>query len=92
MSSFQWLHLIRDVTEVKIFSRISSSVKCLCHIGVRTKVENFRNAPKPNFDLYVISFICSNFEAFTTFSAIFTRIRCTKFSEIIAAKLYFQKF
>ena len=42
------------------------------HIGVRTKAENFRNAPKPNFDLYVISFICTNFEAFTTFSAIFT--------------------
>ena len=35
---------------------------------MRTKAENFRNAPKPNFDLYVISFICTNFEAFTTFS------------------------
>ena len=42
---------------------------------MRTKAENFRNAPKPNFDLYDISFICTNFEAFTTFSAIFTRIR-----------------
>ena len=30
-----------------------------------------------NFDLYVISFICTNFEAFTTFNAIFTRIRRT---------------
>ena len=39
--------------------------------------ENFRNAPKPNFDLHVISFICTNFEVFTTFSPIFTRIRCT---------------
>ena len=28
-----------------------------------TKPENFRNAPKPNFDLYVISFICSENEA-----------------------------
>ena len=46
-------------------------------IGVRTKAENFRNAPKPNFDLYIISFICTNFEAFTTFSTIFTRILCT---------------
>ena len=44
---------------------------------MRTKAENFRNAPKPNFDVYVTSFICTNFEAFTTFSAIFTRIRCT---------------
>ena len=43
---------------------------------MRTKAENFRNAHKPNFDLYVISFICINFEAFTTFSAIFTRICC----------------
>ena len=53
----------------KNFSRISSSVKCLC---LRTKAENFRNVPKPNFDLYVISFIYTNFEAFNTFSAIFT--------------------
>ena len=37
---------------------------------MRTKGENFRNAPKPNLDLYVISFICTNSEAFTTFSAI----------------------
>ena len=44
---------------------------------MRTKAENFRNAPKPNFDLNVISFICTNFEAFTKFSAIFTRIRRT---------------
>ena len=44
-----------------------------------TKAENFRNAPKLNFDLYVISFICTNFEAFTTFSAIFTCIRCILF-------------
>ena len=43
---------------------------------MRTKAENFRSAPKPNFDLYAISFICTNCEAFTTFSAIFTRIRC----------------
>ena len=35
---------------------------------MRTKPENFRNAPKPNFDLYVISIICTNFEAFTIFS------------------------
>ena len=41
------------------------------------KVANFQNAPNPNFDLYVISFICSNFDAFTTFSAIFTRIHHT---------------
>ena len=40
------------------------------YIGVRTKAENFRNVPEPNFDLYVISFICTNFEAFTIFSAI----------------------
>ena len=46
---------------------------------MRTKAEDFRNAPKPNFDLYVKSFICTNFEAFTTFSAIFTRIRCTMY-------------
>ena len=44
---------------------------------MRTKAGNFRNAPKLNFDLYVISFICTNFEAFTTFSAIFTCIRFT---------------
>ena len=45
---------------------------------MRTKAENFRNAPKPNVDLYVISFICANFEAFTLFSAIFLHIRCTE--------------
>ena len=27
---------------------------------MRTKAENFRNASKPNFDLYVLSFICTN--------------------------------
>ena len=43
---------------------------------MRTKAENFRK-PKPNFGVFVTSFICTNFEAFTTFSAIFTRIRCT---------------
>ena len=47
------------------------------HIGVPTKAENFRKAPKPNFDFYVTGFICTNFKAFTTFSAIFTRIRRT---------------
>ena len=41
------------------------------------KQKIFEMPPKSNFDLYVISFICTNFEAFTTFSAIFTRIRCT---------------
>ena len=34
------------------------------------KAENFRNALMPKFDLYVISFIRTNFEAFTTFSEI----------------------
>ena len=44
---------------------------------MRTKADNFRNAPERNFDLYVICLFCTNFEAFTTFSAIFTRIRRT---------------
>ena len=35
-------------------------------IDVRKKAENSRNAPDTKFDLYVISFICINFEAFTT--------------------------
>ena len=39
------------------------------------KAENFPNVPNANFDLYVISFIRTNFEAFTAFSAIFKRIR-----------------
>ena len=47
------------------------------HIGIRTKAESFQNAPKANFDFYVISFICTNFESFTTFSSIFTRIQHT---------------
>ena len=48
-----------------------------CHIGIQTKVENFQNAPNSNFDLYVISLICTNLEAFTTFSIIFTHILLT---------------
>ena len=48
-----------------------------CHIGIQTKVENFQNVPNPNFDLYVISLICTNLEAFTTFSTIFTHILLT---------------
>ena len=39
------------------------------HIGVITKAENFRNALKPYFDLYVISFI----KRFHGFSAIFNQ-------------------
>ena len=30
----------------------------------------FRNAPKPIIDLYGISFLCTNFETFTIFSAV----------------------
>ena len=45
------------------------------HIGVRTKAENCQNAPIANFDLYAISFICTNFEAFATISTIFTPVR-----------------
>ena len=41
------------------------------------EAENSPNTQDPNFDLYVISFICINFEAFTTFSRIFTSISCT---------------
>ena len=44
---------------------------------MRIKAEKFQNAPKPNFDLFVVSFIYTNFEAFSTFGAIFTRIRRT---------------
>ena len=44
------------------------------------KAENFRDASKPNFDLYVISFICTNFEAFTKFSTVYTRICHTNLS------------
>ena len=46
-----------------------------CHIGIQTKVENFQNAPNPNFDLYVISLICTNLEAFTTLAQ-FLHISC----------------
>ena len=45
------------------------------HIGVRTKAENFPNTSDPNFDIYVICFIYTNFEASTTFSTIFTSNR-----------------
>ena len=45
------------------------------------KAENFQNALNPNYDLYVRSFICTNFEAFAAFSAIFTRIRLTNLAE-----------
>ena len=61
---------------MKTFSRMSSSVKCLC-LTRTNKSRKLRNAPKLNFDLYVMSFICTNFEAFTTSSAICTRIRHT---------------
>ena len=69
-------------SEVKPFSRISSSVKCRWlrqpyHIGVQTKAENFRNDPKAILNLYGVSFICTNFEAFTTFSAIFKCVHRT---------------
>ena len=90
VSSFQWLHLIRDV-KYKFFQEFLLQWNAFVwgsHIGVRTKAENFRNAPKLNFDLYVISFICTNFEAFTTFSAIFTRIRCTSNLLVLRTKIY----
>ena len=48
----------------------------------RTKVENFQNTLNPNFDLYVMDFICTNFKAFTTFGAIFIFIHCTIFLSI----------
>ena len=41
------------------------------------KQKVFKMPSDPNFDLYVISFIRTNYEAFTTFGAIFTRIRQT---------------
>ena len=49
----------------------------------RTDTEKFQSVPSANFKLYVISLICTNFEAFATFSAIFRRIRRTiiRFSE-----------
>ena len=63
------------------FSRISSSVKCLYlkqPYWRKNKSRKFLKFPNPNFDLHVISFICTNFEDFTKFSAIFTRIRRTQ--------------
>ena len=56
-------------------------MKCFClrqPYWRKNKSRKFSNYPKPNFSLYVISFICTNFEAFTTFRAVFTRIRCTR--------------
>ena len=48
----------------------------LSEVAIRTKAENFQNSPNAKFDLYVISFICTNFDAFTTFSGTFTHICC----------------
>ena len=64
-------------------------MKCLClrqPYWREDKSRKFSKSPKPNFDLYVISFICTNFEAFTTFSAIFTRIRCANSARSIFLK------
>ena len=36
------------------------NVRKMPYFGIQTKVEHFQNAPNPNFDLYVISFICTN--------------------------------
>ena len=52
--------------------------------GIRRKLEHFQNAPKGNIDVYGTRFIGTKFHAFTTFSAIFTRICFTIF---IAEKL-----
>ena len=49
----------------------------LAKAAILERRRKFSNVPDPNFDLSVISFICTNFEAFTTFDAIFTCIRRT---------------
>ena len=79
VSSLHWLRLIHEVSK-KPLLRTFSSVKCLClrHPHRHTnKSRKFSKSHNPNFDLYVIRFICTSFEAFTTFSAFFTRIRRT---------------
>ena len=55
-------------------------MKCLCLRHPHRHPNKSRKVSKsldPNFDLYVIKFICTSFEAFTTSSAFFTRIRRT---------------
>ena len=39
-------------------------------LGISPKYLIFRNAPKPIIDLCGISFLCANFETFTTFCAV----------------------
>ena len=75
------LHLIRGIKQ-KLFQE--------CPLRQpywrENKSRKFSKCPKPNFDFYVISFICTNFEAFTTFSSIFRRIRRTMSHFIISKK------
>ena len=91
VSSFHWLRLIYEV-KWKLFKNFLLSVMPLYEAAIlQNKSREFSKCPRPNVDLYAISSVCTNFEAFTTFSAIFTSIRlaiywtwqCRTMSEII---------
>ena len=59
-----------------LFSEMHLSAEAI--LAYEQKQKFFEMPPKAILNLYGVSFICTNFEAFTTFSAIFTRICRTR--------------
>ena len=69
--------LYKDLTINSKFLKNIFLLSCLFADVNPTAEKSSQNAPIPNLDLYVMSFIFTNSETFTTFSAIFTRTHCT---------------
>ena len=70
MSSFYWLfvEVKENFSRIFLFSEMSLSEAAILAYEQKQKIFKM---PPTDFDLYVISFIyCTNFETFTTFSAI----------------------
>ena len=79
MSSFHDLFLFVECKQIIFLIFFLQWNTCVwsSHTGIKTQGQNFQNAPNSIFDPNDKSFICTKFQAFTTFSAILTCIRDT---------------